>query len=459
MIYTTTFPECLSLSLHWSADCNMACKYCYIDKDKSAMNQYNLKIRQALADGTYVKNVKSAFPREQDRNQITHLAMWGAEPTINGEYFKPVFYELLDFFQGVTEVMFSTNALVGWERIYQQFFVPLVEYCHQNQRKIKLDLQLSLDGPPEFNDSSRHAGATENTLATLYNILKKTPYNDEYFSLRITSKATLDISYMKIMVDEGIEKFQWYYDFMNEIQDKAMSIIGDNQTVVDCQAFGIPTLVNPGYYTKADGEIFAKWLTMLPLVNRSNWCESSKWLPLFGQCTSLILDQEEITNPIALSANYYTCSAGNTGYTIDWDGTLYTCNRLCRNAALSDDFKYKGAMKSNSTIDKPSENKWNKRHYASQCFHENVQSRKDFANILILQMASMGQIDKKYLTSEQDRFILFLLISNIYCHVGVEEDYTSNIFIPAASYIRLLGNGAQSALEDYIRFEIREGVL
>jgi len=25
-----------SVSLHWSSDCNMACKYCYIEKEKKA---------------------------------------------------------------------------------------------------------------------------------------------------------------------------------------------------------------------------------------------------------------------------------------------------------------------------------------------------------------------------------------------------------------------------------------
>lgn len=459
MTHISSLPECMALSLHWSADCNMACKYCYIEKDKTAMNHYNLKIREALKNGTFVENIKKQFTDQVSRDKVEHLALWGAEPTINGDYFKSTIYPLLDYFSKAKEVMFSTNALVGWERIYQQFFLPLVEYAESNQRHIKFDLQLSLDGPPEFNDSSRHVGATQNTLDTLYAILERTPQNSEYFSLRISTKATLDVDYMKIMVDGGIEKFQWYFDFMNEIQDKAMQIVGENTTVIDCQAFAIPTIVNPGYNTKEDGEIFAKWISMLPLVRREHWCESSRYLPLFGQGMSLLLDAPKDLNPIANSAHYYSCSAGNTGYTIDYDGTIYTCNRLCRNAALADEFKYKGAMKSNSTIDNPTEDKWNKRHYANQCFHNNIQARRSFFDILVLQLAAAGQIEEKYLTDEQARFVLFLMVMNVYCHVGVEEDYTSNIFIPPVSYIRFFGNGAQEALENYIRYEKREGVM
>ena len=36
------------ISLHWSSDCNMACKYCYIEKDKKCMAAYNRNIRKSL---------------------------------------------------------------------------------------------------------------------------------------------------------------------------------------------------------------------------------------------------------------------------------------------------------------------------------------------------------------------------------------------------------------------------
>ena len=29
------------LSFHWSSDCNMACQYCFIKKDKELMMNYN----------------------------------------------------------------------------------------------------------------------------------------------------------------------------------------------------------------------------------------------------------------------------------------------------------------------------------------------------------------------------------------------------------------------------------
>ena len=60
------------------------------------MSAYNREIRAALANGSYLKNIKEKF--EHIRENIENLSLWGAEPTINGIYFKDTIYECLDFF-------------------------------------------------------------------------------------------------------------------------------------------------------------------------------------------------------------------------------------------------------------------------------------------------------------------------------------------------------------------------
>lgn len=449
--------HCVSIALHWSSDCNMACQYCYIDKDKHAMASHNRKIREALADGTFVKNIKEKFDHVKDN--IENLSLWGAEPTINGIYFKDTIYECLDFFPNVNSLMFSTNALLGANIIYEQFYLPLLEYAESRQRSLTFELQLSLDGPPEFNDKSRHEGATANTLNTLYALLEKTPRDCKYFKFSVSSKSTLDISYMREMVEGGIEKFQWYYDFMNEIHGRACDIVKDNPTIDTCHVFGIPTLVDPGYYTVEDGKIFAKWLSMLKEVDRSKWHPRCQHIPLFFQCLNTILEAGDIKNPIVDGYNCLSCSSGKYNYSIDFDGTIYTCNRLCRNAALNNNLKYKGAMLSNSSIDHPNEKKWLKRNYANQIFHDDIVSRKNFMDALVFMMAKAGQIKEEYIYNEDMRLVLFYMMCGIYCHIGAEEDYTSNPFIPPASYLRLLGNGAQQELEKYLKIERARGVL
>ena len=449
--------ECASLSLHWSSDCNMACKYCYIDKDKKAMSSYNKQIREALKDGTYINNIKDVC--ENVKDAVENLSLWGAEPTINGDLFQQTIYECLDFFPNVNSIMFSTNALLGAEVLYSQFYKPLLDYAEERHRHLTFELQLSLDGPPEFNDDSRHEGATQNTLDTLYTLLKLTPEKSDYFQFSVLTKATLDISYMKVMIDGGPNKFQWYYDFMNSVQETADTIRQGKSTVIRCTVFGVPTLVDPGYYTVEDGKIFAEWLSMLKTVSRENWCEAARHAPLFYQCLNHIIEAQNIENPFVEGYNSFSCSAGKYNYSIDWDGTVYSCNRLCRNAALDDSLKFKGSMKSNSTIDIKSQSKWIKRDYANQAFHENILARKHFIDAMTLMMAKSGQINETYLKNPEARLVLFYMITSIYCHIGAEEDYTSNPFVPPASYFRLLGNGAQWELENYLALEKARGVL
>lgn len=47
--------------------------------------------------------------------------------------------------------------------------------------------------------------------------------------------------------------------------------------------------------------------------------------------------------------------------------------------------------------------------------------------------------------------MMFMMVCGLYCHIGVEEDYTSNPSIVPCSYLRLLGNGAQDAMLHYYR--------
>lgn len=39
-----------NIDFHFSSDCNMACEYCFIKKDKKEMSTYNKKIRKKILD-------------------------------------------------------------------------------------------------------------------------------------------------------------------------------------------------------------------------------------------------------------------------------------------------------------------------------------------------------------------------------------------------------------------------
>ena len=445
-----------SLSFHWSSDCNMACKYCYIEKEKSCMASYNREIREALRDGSYAESVKSIMASRQ--YEIENLSLWGAEPTINGDLFKNFIYELLDFFPNVNSFMFSTNALVGAERIYRDFFEPLINYANEHQRKMKFELQLSLDGPPEFNDDSRHEGAAKNTMDTAKLMAERFPADSPYFSLSIITKPTLDISYMRIMNENGPQMFDWYYRFFNDLHDE-VSKIAQGKPSLTVNMCGIPTLVDPGYYTKQDGIDFAAWVHNLLKVDRTK-LPHYKGMPLFTQGINAFETFFSTINPVAQGYNAFSCSASKNNITIDHKGTLFTCNRLCRNSALTNVEKTKHAMQSGTNLKTP-DKQWLRRTWGSEAFHYDLLSRRYMMDIVTIPMALAGQIDPKYGVENNNdaRTTLFYACCGIYCHIGIEEDYTQNPSLMPTSYMRLWGNGAIDELIYYFNTEIARGEI
>ena len=66
--------------------CNMACKYCYIKKDKKEMSVYNLKTREKILNGELKQNVIKSLGKTH-LTEISAIGLWGAEPSVNAKYF------------------------------------------------------------------------------------------------------------------------------------------------------------------------------------------------------------------------------------------------------------------------------------------------------------------------------------------------------------------------------------
>lgn len=446
------------LSIHWSSDCNMACKYCYIEKHKKAMADFNAGLRQALEDGSFIKIIKEKFNNETTINRIEALSLWGAEPTLNAKYFNNFIIEILNYFPNISHFMFSTNALLGGKCLYDNFVLPLYNYCIEHKRKIKFELQFSLDGPKEFNDDSRHPGATDTTLNAIKHILEMAPIESEYLELRIITKATLDIHYMRIMNTRGIEAFNWYYQFFDYVQGEAVKV-RKNKEWIKLDLNTSPTLVDPGFYTQSDGKEFAAWLHQLQYIDRSQ-LPTYEGQPLIYQIMSGIdsmIDYTDIRlNPLSQEIEAFSCSASKNNITIDHLGNIYTCNRLCKNISLSEADITKAAMTANTNINS-TDKKWLRKTWGSFAYHADLMSRYYMLNIMVCTLAAAGQIDKKYLHDEQLRIVLFYMLTHLICQIGIEEDLTSSPNLINTGLVRLFCNGAVEEIIHYAKLEQKRG--
>jgi sulfatase maturation enzyme AslB (radical SAM superfamily) len=160
------FPSAESACLHASATCNLECSYCYILKTDSVVEMQKNVIDQ-ITSGRWIQQLKECYGEG-----LTSLSFWGGEPTIGMHKYIPTLDEALKTFPNLKTFHYSTNLMTNWEVNQIGFFRALDEALIKADRKANVDMQLSLDGPPEITDKNRIGGATDKIIENCINIFK-----------------------------------------------------------------------------------------------------------------------------------------------------------------------------------------------------------------------------------------------------------------------------------------------
>lgn len=423
-----------NLSLYFSSDCNMACKYCQINKHKPCMAANNLIIREKMASGEFAQNIIKRFAPIKDK--ITDISLWGMEPTINADLFRAAVFPLLDEYTNVTGIMFSTNSWLGYDRIYE-FIHALDEYNVEHNRNLKLDLQISLDGPAWINDASRRKGTTANTLQVIRDVVTRLP-QDISINIYMHTKPTLDVLFMRELVADNDKLLEWYH-FFDDIQDEALMLNTNPHLVVDMAQ--TPTLVNPGAHTQEDGRTLAAFIRALRAIDVTQFKHYKH--PLIYQPLRGLLDTMGSTT-YSSAAHWGCCSAGRYTANVDMDGELFSCHGL---------FSY-GYMQPNASITKAHtttrDHDSQRLQYVDLLWSEYPESRRAFAEIIIRSLAQSGQIDDCYRIDKKMRDLLYYSMGGVYCQYGHIE-MTQSMWAYATSQFKYFGNGAVQEIVRYMR--------
>lgn len=413
----------------FSTDCNMACKYCYIKKDKKEMSLYNFKTREKILNGELKQNVINSLG-ETHLNEIIEIGLWGAEPTINAKYFYSFLDQMLEIMPNLNRLMFSTNSYLGYD--YIKIFIESVDKLSKkyNRNNFNLRIQFSLDGPSWINDYSRKNGATQKTIDTIYSICDN--FTDDFNgNLSLHFKPTLDFNYMKQMIDNE-KLLDEYFNFFEEIRKNAIKKI-EGKNKIHLGLRGYPTLVLPGKYTSEDGKIYAKWIKML---NES----SIKHFQPFRNFDALSnsIEYFELTNKV-------TCGAGYGSMVLNADGNIISCHQLARYSSYNNEKRQIPIIQAQSTLTGESVTKV---EYNVNLIHYYEKNLFQYFEIMTIALAKAGQIEPIYLTNQEARKFLYLFTTCAYCFASQgEESQEPFIFIP--SLIRLFGNGAAELLLKY----------
>ena len=270
-----TFSMITNWDFYFSSTCNLDCTYCCMGED----NINNHDIVKSIEDKSFQQKAIKVI----DKNTVS-IGLWGMEPAINAKYFADFVAPILQRYDNIKYIYFSTNGTIP---IFNDVIIPLNYITHKLKHKLVLTIQISLDGPEFIQD--RHCGIGNYKLVTenLNNLLLKTASlmsKSEFLRVKFNNKSTI------VAQDFNTNPRTWKenMDALNSLYESYHS-----QTFI-CKLNNLPTLEYPGNYTRQDGLNVRKWKKYLDLR------------------------PEAICN----------CSAGTQSKTMDYLGNVYDCHLL-----------------------------------------------------------------------------------------------------------------------------------
>lgn len=424
-----------NLDVYFSADCNLSCKYCYIHKNKSILQNYNSQLRESLENKKFINSIKEKT--STNKQEIISIGLWGAEPTLNSSYGKSFLFDAFDWFENLNKLFFSTNCIVGFFGI-KPIIDIVEEYNKLTNREISLEIQFSIDGPEWITDENRGFGTTKAVLKAIDDTILYCVDNIKNTKIITKVKPTLDSDIISKIKNDENKIIEWYCLFDN-LQEKYKQYNSDKLKI---NLLGYPTVVNPDYYTVQNGKDFADFIDTVTNIDDSYFKNYRH--PLYLQTISCYKEGragEYLDNIIGLGA----CSAGSFSLSIDMDGNIHSCHRFFTYVPCPQD----GLEVIDSYFKITNDKDLAKMDLLNYNYHSNLYSRFEFFSLIAKTLARYGQIDKTYLEDEEDLFNLFLSVQSIMCHFGQAEE-TKDVFIAQTGYIKLLGNGAHHKLMEYV---------
>lgn len=240
------------LTLFSSESCNLNCSYCEIAKSAKGISFKEAeKVKVALENGEFVKNIKETFFKMQiDPNQIKRLELWGQEPTLTLDAFSKAFKELYEFCPNITTMFFSTNAVSNIRSITN--LINVIDNIVDDV--FNFEFQCSYDG---YYSTKNYRGIDPSIIINNVKelILNLNELNLKYVKVKMAHHNVVSRGLIKYLMqsDETI------YEYWKEFEDlfKEYEKINTNRNV-RINPFS-PGIENPVNASKEEGEMLANF--------------------------------------------------------------------------------------------------------------------------------------------------------------------------------------------------------
>jgi len=199
-------------TLFTTALCNLNCSYCYICKDsEGGLHQIDKDIENDFKNKTYIKQLLDYD--ESLKDSIEGITLWGGEPFLKLERFTEQVEDWFLNFPNINTIMTSTNfTLPDHIDKLEKLLKEISKYYKKTQgKKLKFELQISIDGYEEMNDFGRGEGITKRFLENFYKMLDMS-YDTETIDLIVYTKPTLSRETFHFL-DSKEKCYKWFKYF------------------------------------------------------------------------------------------------------------------------------------------------------------------------------------------------------------------------------------------------------
>lgn len=439
-----------TLILYPCAICNLHCRYCQIDKNP-VLNKIDWALAKSFQNNYYFNQIKKYFP---NRGQLNRVETWGGEPFLHMDRIYNILHQIINEYPYFDTMYSSTNF--SYDSWIDQFFGLMDQFNQYPYRDFFYELQLSVDGPKEINDTNRGIGTTEkclNNFNILINELKnnRLPSNIE---LSISIKATLDMDNLHRLnsKEKIIEYYQWFENNFEKPFHEAE--LPKNIKFYNAH----PNTAVPSPTTKEDGKNFANICKLCREIEQEN--EKKQYFNYYNCIT--FFDTDITENILTYRYNEHTCGSGYTLIGLLPDGMISTCHEGFTH--FIEEYKKIAAENSNNNLSIAFNKFFNEQNLPfcvdEEGFKEHCRKMQMYANpntsarlatiaVEIISLAMANEIDKKFLDTENAlKGAIFLQSHTAYC---IKDNYnqTGSFTTIPTGIIKLMLNGAM----DYIQHE------
>jgi len=437
--------------------CNLNCNYCYIEKN-DYLKELHKQLLEKLQSNTYITELKELYG-----DQLECLSLWGTEPMLSLQLITIKIPEIIQLFPKLKDISFSTNMILN-PIILHEFIMKVAE----QERKIKIKIQVSLDGPPEITDANRALGATKQIKINLLNVLKQLQNRELGETIvEFSFKPTWSIDTLRWLNEEEA-RFRYYLFFFDELIDLAKNANKNKNVYLSLS--GIPTMAVPGTYSSDDGKLWSATCWQLRRMADENRTKPflKHQLGFFNAYTHRLMRLVEYSREFFQKPDMFSCSGGRSQSQLGEQRDLHLCHRtlFMNHPEYVKDLKSEGnwdfLLQQNNRIELVKEKhivniddqlEIDRVFYMWACFQNFTKHKIATGLATIKELVYSKQILPIY----EDEHLAFLLSVFVHYCMGCPAEnilQTGSIFTAPISVFRLFGNGALEIILDEVKSDI-----